>query len=72
MAERIEPIFECIENNIESFQGHTDFVLEKEKKLIADGYARMYLPRVELLCPGEYVLRSSYGFPVKILFWRKP
>ncbi len=72
MTERIRPMYDCTENYIESFQGHTDLVLREEKKLIADGYARMYLPKVELLHPGEYVLRSSYGFPVKILFWRKP
>ena len=56
---------------IESLQGHTDRVLEKEKWLLAAGYDRMFLSKAELLRPGEYLLRSSYGFPVKILFWCK-
>jgi len=72
MTERIEPIYDCTEHDIESLQGYTDIVLKKEKELIADGYARMYLPKVELLGPGEYVLRTSYGFPLKIIFWCKP
>ena len=72
MAKRIKPTYDPTQHDIiESLQGHADIVLEKEKVLIADGYSRMYLPKVELLHPGEYVLRSSYGLPVKILFWIK-
>ena len=73
MAERVEPQYDRAKHEIiESLQGHTDVVLEKEKELIAEGYTRMYLPKSELLRPGEYVLRSSYGLPVKTLFWVKP
>jgi len=72
MTEHIEPVYESTENTIESLQGHTDTVLKEEKKLMAAGFVRMFLPKVELLHPGEYVLRSSYGFPLKTLFWRQP
>jgi hypothetical protein len=68
MTERIEPIYDCIE----CLQGHTDLVLEKEKELIAAGNVRMFLPKVELLGSGEYVLRSFYGLPLKLIAWRKP
>ena len=72
MKEDIKPICECTGHTIKSLQGHADFVLKKEKSLIANGYTRTYLPKVGMLYPGEYVLRSSYGYPVKILFWLKP
>ena len=69
MVERVELTYDSFQENIESLQGHTDVVLEKERELIAAGYVRMFLPRVELLGPDEYVLRSFYGTPVKMIFW---
>ena len=64
-------ICDCTGHSIESLQGHSHFVLEKEKELIAAGYVKMSLHRVELLGPDEYVLRSLYGYPLKMIAWRR-